>query len=624
LPKPQFRLADPGFFPVDYSRYGSFKDEGTAGYRFVVTDPIGLKSAVGAGIFPAESALKEDPEFQRLAAAGALIGEPWSIYRSKDRQKAFYAWTQSSVPDGTRVFFTGMILESAGLMPAAVKSYYAALVHFPRAYCWSEDGKFVWYIAPAALAKVQTICRDYPQLGCVLVNASVEVYNGKDLDFNNDRILVRPGRLVVAGGKSNGLIDLKALRIIETRGTGKVQLVKFENGHWQMLVRGKPFFLHGITYHPTPVGLSPSADRHALDRWMFSDVNQNGKIDAPYDAWVDKNRNNHQDKDEPAVGDFKLMRDMGINAIRLIIPTESDSTYNPARLNKPLLRELYSRYGIQTIAVDLAGAYTVGSGAKWEEGTDYTDPIQRQKMKALVRAKVLDLKDEPFLLFWILGNENNMAPGEGGVNATHTNAAANPKAYAEFLNELARMIHALDPDHPVAVGNAGLSLVDAYARYAPEIDLLGINAYLGQDGFGSLWDDAKRMFDRPVFIMEYGCDAYYQGRGEDEDGQKDYLAGNFRDIIFHQAGGPQTGNSIGGIIFQYLDEWWKDNSGWNADQQSVEPQGNYPFPDGHNNEEWFGIAGQGNGKNSPFQRQLRQAYFYFKNTVGERSQKYAY
>ena len=82
---------------------------------------------------------------------------------------------------------------------------------------------------------------------------------------------------------------------------------------------------------------------------------------------------------------------------------------------------------------DYLGAYVLGSGADWESGTDYTDPVQRKAMKQVVRQKVMDLKDESFLLMWILGNENNMSPEYNGVNATRTNAARYPREYALFM-----------------------------------------------------------------------------------------------------------------------------------------------------------------------------------------------
>ena len=64
---------------------------------------------------------------------------------------------------------------------------------------------------------------------------------------------------------------------------------------------------------PTKVGF------HFKDwDWMGADENKNGKNDVGFDAWVDKNRNGKQDPDEPSVGDFQLLQEMGCNSIRVL------------------------------------------------------------------------------------------------------------------------------------------------------------------------------------------------------------------------------------------------------------------------------------------------------------------
>ena len=301
---------------------------------------------------------------------------------------------------------------------------------------------------------------------------------------------------------------------------------------------------------------------------------------------------------------------MGGNTIRLYL-TPPDNVYDSAtQFNKPLLRRLYKEYGIRIVMGDYLGAYTIGSGARWQVGTDYRDPAQRKQMKDLLRKLVLDHKDEPYVLMWLLGNENNISAGAGEVNATRTLASRYPESYAKFLNECALMIHQLDPDHPVAVGNADLFLIDSYAKHAKELDIMGINAYRGSFGFGSLWKDVKRLFDRPVLITEYGCDAWDSNHNrQDEKGQADYHKGNWEDIRTNLAGSG-AGNALGGIIFQYMDEWWKNHNG-QPDVHDKSSDCRLPFPDGWSSEEWLGLVSQGDGKHSPLMRQLRPAYLYY-------------
>ena len=628
LPAPAFQLADPGSpDPVDYTKYGTFKNLGTDQYQYELSDPEGLKKAVGEGIFPNEDGVLSDPAYAELAKTDILETRHWDALQLPDLQAAFFIWAQAPEEPGVKAYFTATVLENANLILPAIKANYAVLANFPRSACWAADNSFVWYVAPAALANIKRLCNEYPGLGLWLEGAEWSIKNEQDTDLGNDIISVKPGHFVKKDSmeRLKTLPDLRTTPVVERRGTGKVQAVKYANGHWQLLVDGKPFVVRGVTYGPTEIGLSPDNHPNFGSIWQFTDKNGNGKIDAAYDAWVDKNGNDQQDadeplaarsaRDEPAIGDFQLMKDMGVNAIRFFVPTTKESTYDPASLNKPLLRDMHDRYGIHMIAGDFLGAYTVGSGASWQEGTDYTNPEQRARMKEVVRQKVLDLRGEPFLLMWLLGNENNMNPVHKGVNATRTNAGKETRAWAEFLNEVAQMIHELDPDHPVAIGNLGSGLAETYNQYAPAVDVFGMTAYMGQGGFGNSWSIARTKFDRPVLIIEYGCDAFAEGKGPDEAAQVAYHEGCLRDIVLNQAGGELAGNSIGGIAFEYLDEWWKAND--DPLTQATHAQGNSPFPDGKGHEEWFGIMGQGGGQNSPFERQTRKAYEYYKGVWGE-------
>ncbi len=610
LPEPAFRLAFPGAsIFMDLTQYGEMTGAGGEGFAYVVKDADGLKQALGEGIDPNLDVYK-DPDYKKMNAQGLLKGSYWELLRTKEYQRTFFTWTQAPEDPGVRLFFTAKTLENAGLIEQAVKAYYASAVFHPKAAAWGADHSFVWYTAPAALSQVKRLCRDYPDLECELEGASFDIRNGEDTDLKNDVVKFNPGRIVrrTVEEKIKALPDLRSLPVAATRGSGKVKLVKYANGHWQMLVDGRPFYIKGITYWPTEVGLGPEKDPNAADRWMRTDKNNNGLIDAAYESWTDDGRK--------PIGDFALLKELGINAIRLYAPNNPGSAYDPALMNKPLLRDLYQRFGIRVIVGDFLGAYTLGSGASWDQGTDYTDPEQRARMKAVVRAKVLDLKDEPFVLMWVLGNENNLPAGYMGVCASRTNAASQPEAYARFLNEVAEMVHELDPDHPVAVGNLVLGLVDHYNKYAPALDIMGVNSYPGADGFGRIFEEVRQKFDRPVLVTEYGADAYTDNQGPDEDRQLDIIKGEFHDLVYNKPGGPGAGNAIGGVIFEWLDEWWKAPNDPDGDH-SIEHQEPEQTPDGYFHQEWLGIAGQGDGKASPFERRLRKAYFYLKDVLNK-------
>jgi len=73
-----------------------------------------------------------------------------------------------------------------------------------------------------------------------------------------------------------------------------------------------------------------------------------------------------------------------------------------------------------------------------------------------VRQMVEEYKNEPYVLMWLLGNENNY-----GVAA---NADKEPEAFYRFANECAKLIKSLDPQkRPVAISN-GDAFIFGYLR----------------------------------------------------------------------------------------------------------------------------------------------------------------
>jgi len=78
-------------------------------------------------------------------------------------------------------------------------------------------------------------------------------------------------------------------------------------------------------------------------------------------------------------------------------------------------------------------------------------------------------------------------------------------------------------------------------------------------------------------------------------------------VNFVVPGGTAAGNSIGGVVFEFLDEWWKSPTG-PAYSQETNEDAPMPFPDGWASEEWFGLVSQGDGSHSPFYRRPRRAY----------------
>jgi len=302
------------------------------------------------------------------------------------------------------------------------------------------------------------------------------------------------------------------------------------------------------------------------------------------------------------------LKDLGCNTIRI---------YHPVNIKKEVFRDLYKRFGIKVIMGNFLGAYTWGSQASWDKGTDYTDPIQRKNMLEDVKKMVLEFKNEPYILFWMLGNENDMQGNYQNSTFNNTNARLVPAVFAKFVNEVVQMIHELDPDHPVGICNGSVRLMKHFAQDAPQLDIIGVNAYSGAFGFGTLWNAVKMDFDRPVVITEYGIDCYDQNNKRiDEDSQANYYKGCWRDIVNNSYNHKGVGNSLGGFAYTWLDSWWFCGSPFEHDVEIGAWRG--PSRDSWMNDEWMALCSQGDGKSSPFLRQLRKVYYMFKEEWRQR------
>jgi beta-glucuronidase len=598
-PKTKPKLAWPGEEAVvDYQKYGTFTGVGTKEYKYKVGNPNALAIAVGEGIYPNTGDVLKNPRYKEAYKEGRLDGSHWDFVNTPDLEAAYFKWATAGEAPGVKLFYTGLIFEKAKMYLQAIKAYYALVVHFPNSIGWTY-WHTPWYPGQAAAAKIKNILRLHPELGLDYINGKIQVLNATDP--KKAEFVVWPGEIVrlkedvkAYGILTRDQVNKKLGLPKRFLGGKKVRLAQYKNGDWQVLVNGKPFIIKGITYTATKVGQSP--DNGTLEDWMFQDINGNGKLDGPYDSWVDKNRNDVQDSNEPVIGDFQLLKELGVTVIRL---------YDNVKINKMLLKNLYKQYGIMVLLGDYLGKYAIGSGATWADGTDYENPEHRKNMLENVEKMVQEFKDEPYVLMWVLGNENNY-----GVAS---NADKKPVAYYKFVNEVAKRIKEIDPDRPVAICNGDTLYLELFAKYVPQVDAYGANVYRGDYGFGSFWDEVKRATGKPAFITEYGAPAYAgpdMDLDDAETAQADYHKGDWLDILHNSAGYEGEGNAIGGVVFEWMDEWWKN---YEPSVHDTKADVIGPFPGGYYYEEWFGLVGQGNGKNSPFERQLRKCYFMYKD-----------
>lgn len=140
-------------------------------------------------------------------------------------------------------------------------------------------------------------------------------------------------------------------------------------------------------------------------------------------------------------------------------------------------------------------ALCLGIGSE-RHGFDYNDDKAIAEQKERARGEVLKYKDHPALLAWIIGNELNLE-------------YSNSKVY-DAVNDISKMIHELDPNHPTTTTVAGLNeqaLKDLQQR-ATDLDFFSFQAY-GQMALLREFVPPEG-FGKPLMITEWGAVGYWE------------------------------------------------------------------------------------------------------------------
>lgn len=148
-------------------------------------------------------------------------------------------------------------------------------------------------------------------------------------------------------------------------------------------------------------------------------------------------------------------------------------------------------------AQELGMTVCLGFWAQHERhGFDWSNELA-VKLQLESFAKVVDeVKDHPALLMWAVGNE---------VDLFYSNFDV-----WKHINDIALMIKKKDPHHPVTTVTAGLDVAEVklIQKYAPALDLLGINTYGGLDfAINSL---PFYGWDKPYIITEWGPNGHWE------------------------------------------------------------------------------------------------------------------
>ncbi|MBN1869544.1 MAG: hypothetical protein JW847_03090 [Candidatus Omnitrophica bacterium] len=364
---------------------------------------------------------------------------------------------------------------------------------------------------------------------------------------------------------------------------GRALVADFDrNGQYE------PFFVKGVAYSPIPVG------RHPSD-WGWGQSEVDG-IDNIFD-------------DEKLLRrDFAFLKDMGCNTIRL---WKANSTFNksnnrfPNFMTKRTL-DLADEYGIKVIP----GFWIDTSLPKCSNyrmiysAPDFTkESIRAAYIKDFVKF-VNQFKSHPAVLFWAIGNENNL-------HIDSLNFEQMSSLYS-LADDMAAAAHQAEGTsfHPVAFVNGDLAeigeiIYDTLDSNLNHLDIWGANVYRG-NSFGNLFNDYAQRSEKPFWISEYGLDSWNSlsygapaAGGEDQDTQAQWI-GNLWDEI-----AANKDIVIGATVMEYSDEWWKPDEwiskgGYNSTHdffgtgpKDFDCNGSIdwypPAPDNYFHQEWFGI-----------------------------------
>lgn len=148
-------------------------------------------------------------------------------------------------------------------------------------------------------------------------------------------------------------------------------------------------------------------------------------------------------------------------------------------------------------AYKLGLTVTLGLDMKLERhGFNYDDKRAVQEQFERIKKEVLTFKDHPALLIWGIGNE--------------VDQFANNYNVWNAVNDIAKFIHQIDPNHPTTTMLAGVPAghIKEIIKRCPDLDLLSINAFKDLPYIKNKITYAG--WTGPYLIGEWGASGYWE------------------------------------------------------------------------------------------------------------------
>ncbi|WP_239014463.1 cellulase family glycosylhydrolase [Archangium violaceum] len=347
----------------------------------------------------------------------------------------------------------------------------------------------------------------------------------------------------------------------------------------QLLVAGKPFVVRGVNYQPVP--------RTGPGNWPDDWTMDTGVV----------------------LSDFAKMKEMGVNTIRVYVKydrlfqnwnEQNDPSLDMPRVDPAVL----SRYRTVMTEADKQGIYVIMN--YWlPEGVDYR-PGQQVKFNKDARTRhklqfrnIINVfknrNDFPMVLMWAFGNENNFDGKRGPLTPAELFTF-----YQEAVSEAKSQADASHPYTVVLGDNPQLDIHNtSLLNRAPAVDVWSLNIYNTEQGFKNIIQNYP--LNKPLLFTEFGYDACDnsvgcdhgtwdgQGFAQAQRNQANFYKNRWENTMLPNLSATSSRALLGGVVFEWNDEWWKSAGDWSVHDDGGFANGNLG-PDYFMNEEWFGLS----------------------------------
>lgn len=180
-------------------------------------------------------------------------------------------------------------------------------------------------------------------------------------------------------------------------------------------------------------------------------------------------------------GDIASLAAHGANSFR------TWRTDNGKNTGKEILDQAYANGLMVMMGLDIQ---------RERHGFDYNNPEDVQKQLEYVKGEVMKYKDHPALLAWGIGNELNLR-------------ASNMKVW-DAVNDIAKMIHEVDPNHPATTMLAGIGKreVEYFAENCKDLDFICVQMYADIENLQTRLADAG--YNGPYVVTEWGATGHWE------------------------------------------------------------------------------------------------------------------